>query len=106
MSENEVDLWLENFSDNSTKSIEDFANDVKEYCEMGNNVIFSVDEIGQYIADNVNLMLDLQSIVEELSNKCNGKAWVIVTSQEQINEITERNKSQDFQRYKEDLRHE
>ena len=96
MSENEVDLWLENFSDNSTKSIEDFANDVKEYCEMGNNVIFSVDEIGQYIADNVNLMLELQSIVEELSNKCNGKAWVIVTSQEQINEITERNKSQDF----------
>ncbi|WP_296866103.1 BREX system P-loop protein BrxC [uncultured Methanobrevibacter sp.] len=96
LSENEVNLWFNNFSEQGNKSIEDFAKDVKEYCEMGHNVIFSVDEIGQFIADNVNLMLELQAIVEELSDKCNSKAWVIVTSQEQLNEMTERNKEQDF----------
>ena len=49
---------------------------------------FLVDEVGQYIGDDSNLMLNLQTVREELGKECNGKAWVIVTSQQDIDSIT------------------
>lgn len=72
-------------------SIEDFAKRVKAYIErMGNNhhVVFLVDEVGQYIGDDSKLMLNLQTVTEELGKECKGKAWVIVTSQQDIDSIT------------------
>ncbi len=56
----------------------------------GNNhhVVFLVDEIGQYIGDDSKLMLNLQTVTEELGKECMGKAWVIVTSQQDIDSIT------------------
>ena len=74
-----------------TISIEDFAKRVKNYIERkGNNhhVVFLVDEIGQYIGDDSKLMLNLQTVTEELGKECMGKAWVIVTSQQDIDSIT------------------
>ena len=85
--------------ENFKYSIEDFANEVNEYCiNKGNNhhVIFLVDEVGQYIADDTKLMLNLQTIVEELGIKCHGKAWVVVTSQQNIDDITRDIKGMDF----------
>lgn len=99
MSENEAKNWALKAEDNFNFSIEDFANEVKRYCaNKGNNhhVIFLVDEVGQYIADETKLMLNLQTIVEELGIKCHGKAWVIVTSQQNIDEITKDIKGMDF----------
>lgn len=60
------------------------------------HVIFLVDEVGQYIADDTKLMLNLQTIVEELGIKCHGKAWVVVTSQQNIDDITRDIKGMDF----------
>lgn len=65
-------------------SIEDFANQIYEYVkkqEPNFRLNFFVDEIGQYIADNVKLMTNLQTIAESLATKCKGQAWVIVTAQ-------------------------
>ena len=50
--------------------------------------MFLVDEIGQYIGDNSGMMLNLQTLVEELGSRCKGKVWVIVTSQEDIDAVT------------------
>ena len=75
---------------NYTLSVEKFAERVKEYIKSkgGNhNVVFLVDEIGQYIGDDRALMLNLQTIVEDLGLECGGKSWVIVTSQEAIDEV-------------------
>ena len=99
MSENEANNWASKAEENFNYSIEDFSNDVKEYCiNKGNNhhVIFLVDEVGQYIADDTKLMLNLQTIVEELGIKCHGKAWVVVTSQQNIDDITRDIKGMDF----------
>ena len=71
---------------------------MQEYCAKkgpNHHVIFLVDEIGQYIADDTQLMLNLQTIVEDLGTACRGKAWVIVTSQEDIDSIT-KTKGNDF----------
>ncbi|MBU5317588.1 BREX system P-loop protein BrxC [Clostridium bornimense] len=91
MSEEAAKSWYEKCQDNYSLSIDKFTTKVKEYCESkGNNhhVVFLVDEIGQYIGDNTQLMLNLQTVVEDLGTKCSGKCWVIVTSQEGLDEFT------------------
>ena len=45
---------------------------------------FFVDEAGQYIAKDSNLMTNLQSVAEELATVCDGASWVVVTSQENM----------------------
>ncbi len=71
-------------------SIEDFANQVNDYIqtrEANFRLNFFVDEVGQYIADNTKLMTNLQTIAESLATKCRGRAWVIVTAQEDMSSI-------------------
>ena len=81
---------VERTEKNYTLSVEKFAERVRDYIKSkGNNhhVVFLVDEIGQYIGDDRGLMLNLQTIVEDLGLECGGKAWVIVTSQEAIDDV-------------------
>jgi hypothetical protein len=71
-------------------SIEDFAILVNEYIgTQGNNfrLNFFVDEVGQYIANNVKLMTNLQTIAESLATKCRGRAWIIVTAQDEMEDV-------------------
>ena len=71
-------------------SIEDFAEQVAAYVASQGpdfRLNFFVDEVGQYIADNPKLMLNLQTIAESLATKCRGRAWIIVTSQDGLDEI-------------------
>ena len=72
-------------------SIEDFARKVQQYIlSKGNDhhVVFLVDEVSQYISTNTELMLNLQTVVEDLGTACHGKAWVVVTAQEDIDSMT------------------
>lgn len=90
MSEAAARNWCEKATEPYRISIEDFARRVKAYIDKkGNNhhVVFMVDEVGQYIGDDSNLMLNLQTVREELSKECKGKAWVIVTSQQDVDSI-------------------
>lgn len=71
-------------------SIEDFAEKVKAYVDAQGKdfrLNFFVDEVGQFIADNVKLMTNLQTIAESLNTKCRGRAWVIVTAQQDMNAV-------------------
>ena len=91
MSEQAARNWCEKAAEPYRISIEDFARRVKTYIDRkGNNhhVVFLVDEVGQYIGDDSKLMLNMQTVTEELGKECNGKAWVIVTSQQDIDSIT------------------
>lgn len=90
MSEEAAKNWYEKCQDNYSLSIEKFAKRVKEYCDskdQNHHVIFLVDEIGQYIGDSRDLMLNLQTVVEDLGTACGGKCFVIVTSQEGLDEF-------------------
>lgn len=71
-------------------SIEDFADEVKAWIdkqEPGFRLNFYVDEVGQFIGSNTHLMLNLQTIAESLNTKCQGRAWVFVTSQEDMDKV-------------------
>ena len=98
MSEEAARNWCEKAAGPYNISIEDFAKMVKRYIDRrGSNhhVVFLVDEIGQYIGDDSALMLNLQTVTEDLGRFCGGKAWVIVTSQQDIDSIT-KTKGNDF----------
>ena len=71
-------------------SIEDFADQVNEYIKRQKpnfRLNFFVDEVGQYVADNVKLMTNLQTIAESLATKCKGQSWIIVTAQEDMKKV-------------------
>lgn len=78
------------FREDYRLSIEDFAEQVHDYIqrkEKGFRLNFFVDEAGQYIADNIKLMTNLQTVAESLATRCNGHAWIIVTAQEDMNTV-------------------
>lgn len=84
------DKYLQQWQSKHKQSIEDFALKVSEYISSkeGNfRLNFFVDEVGQYIAENTKLMLNLQTIAESLNTKCNGNSWIIVTSQEDLESL-------------------
>ena len=91
---------FENDGANYHLDVEKFAKKVGKYCRSkgdDHQVVFLVDEIGQYIGEDSELMLNLQTVVEELGTILRGKAWVIVTSQADIDTTTkERVKGYDF----------
>ncbi|MDY7573079.1 BREX system P-loop protein BrxC [Actimicrobium sp. CCI2.3] len=95
-------LWFDKARDDYRINIESFAKVVKDYLATrpaNHKVIFLVDEVGQFIGANSQLMLSLQTITEQLGTQCKGRAWVIVTSQADIDAaIGDANlaKSQDF----------
>ncbi|KOY80017.1 BREX system P-loop protein BrxC [Lysinibacillus macroides] len=100
MTEESARNWFENGVNNFEISIEKFAKDVKEYIDSkGPNfhLVFLVDEIGQYIGDSRNLMLNLQTLTEDLGTYAQGKVWIMVTSQESIDSIV-KVKGDDFSR--------
>ena len=83
-------------------SIEDFAQQVNRYIESKGTdfrLNFFVDEVGQYVANNIKLMTNLQTIAESLATKSRGRAWIIVTAQEDMNSVVgemDRQQSNDF----------
>jgi energy-coupling factor transporter ATP-binding protein EcfA2 len=89
MSETAARNWF-NGEEDTDMSIKQLVEEIKSYVDSKGKdfrLLFCVDEVGQYIGDDGNLMINLQSIVEELGSKCRGKVWVMVTSQEAIDSV-------------------
>ncbi|WP_454226893.1 hypothetical protein [Propioniciclava flava] len=81
---------LKTYQDTYSVSIEDFADEVRAWLNKqpaGYRLNFFVDEVGQFIGSNTDLMLNLQTIAESLNTKCGGRAWVFVTSQEDMDKV-------------------
>ena len=93
---------LDKYRAHYSVSIEDFANQIKAWLDKQPSnfrLNFFVDEVGQYIADNLKLMTNLQTVAESLATKCQGRAWIIVTAQEDMNSVLgdlSRQQSNDF----------
>ena len=89
MSEQAARNWF-NGEETNELSIAQLVSDIKEYVDSKGDkfrLLFMVDEVGQYIGDDGDLMINLQSLVEELGSKCMGQVWVMVTSQEAIDSV-------------------
>ncbi|OHY82734.1 BREX system P-loop protein BrxC [Marinobacter sp. AC-23] len=76
--------WFEESEETFSVSVENFCHWVKEYLDAQgpeHRMVFMVDEVGQFIGSDTKLMLTLQTITENLGTICNGRAWIVVTSQ-------------------------
>ena len=99
MSEESAKAFVEDQTRNFTNTTEEFAKIVDKYCHNNKTrVVFLMDEVGQFIGDNTQLMLNLQTCVEDLGKYCRGQAWVVVTSQQELKAMIDstKDKQQDL----------
>lgn len=82
--------WFENSEETFSVSVENFCHWVKEYLDNRDSkhrILFLVDEVGQFIGSDTKLMLTLQTITENLGTICKGRAWIVVTSQADMDAV-------------------
>ena len=89
MTEDDAKKW---FHDKTATelSIAQLVRDIKEYVDRkpkGFRLLFMIDEVGQYVGTDTDMLLNLQSLTEKLGSECQGKVWVVCTGQEAIDEI-------------------
>lgn len=89
MSENDAKNW---FNDKTAVelSIAQLVRDIKEYMDSkpkNFRLLFMIDEAGQYVGTDTDMLLNLQSLTEKIGSECEGKVWVCCTGQEAIDEI-------------------
>ena len=89
MSEEDAKAW---FNDKTATelSIAQLVRDMKAYVDTKPNdfrLLFMIDEVGQYVGTDTDMLLNLQSLTEKIGSECEGKIWVICTGQEAIDEI-------------------
>lgn len=72
-------------------SVEAFAQELREYIDKKNNrnfrLLFFVDEVSQFIGENPDLLLQLQSLVKRLEEVCESKVWIACTAQQKLEEV-------------------
>lgn len=86
----QVDHPFRSYREQMNLSAEAFAQDVASWLDRQGphqRIAFFADEVGQFIGDDSQLMLNLQTITEQLATHCSGRAWVFVTSQEELSGI-------------------
>ena len=89
MSESAAKNWF-NGTETVEISIAKLVSEMKEYVDaqpQDFRLLFMIDEVGQYVGGDTNLLLNLQSLVETIGSECHGKVWVVCTGQEAIDEV-------------------
>ena len=89
MSETAARNWF-NGTETAEISIAQLVSEIKDYVNSkpkNFRLLFMVDEVGQYVGTDTNLLLNLQSLVEKVGSECGGKVWIVCTGQEAIDEI-------------------
>jgi hypothetical protein len=85
-----ADSWVnsvQNRADINPGKLAERATELMKRRKPGHSLIFVVDEVGQFVARDVQKMLDLQAVVQSLGVKGRGKHWIVVTSQEKLGEL-------------------
>jgi len=85
-----ADSWVKavkNKADITPSKLAERSTELMKRRKPGHSLMFVVDEVGQFVARDVQKMLDLQAIVQSLGVKGRGKHWVVVTSQEKLGEL-------------------
>ena len=85
-----ADSWVravKNKADITPGKLAERANELMKRRRPGQSLLFVVDEVGQFVARDVQKMLDLQAIVQNLGVRGRGRHWLVVTSQEKLGEL-------------------
>lgn len=89
MSETAAHNWFDG-TETTEMSIAQLVSEIKDYVRTkpkNFRLLFMIDEVGQYIGTDTDLLLNLQSLVEKIGSECKGSVWIVCTGQEAIDEI-------------------
>lgn len=90
MSEAAARHWFDSTSEDDELSIDKLTDEMAAYVEKkpkDYRLLFMIDEVGQYIGTDHSMLLNLQTLIEQIGAKCKGKVWVMCTGQEALDEI-------------------
>lgn len=92
---------VEALKDNKSYTIEELIFELQEYVEEqpeNFRLVFLMDEVSQYIGKNSSLLLNLQTIVEEVGSKLGQKVWIVCTAQQDLSNLVNGNegRNEDF----------
>ena len=89
--EAEASAVLDRYEASRSLTTEKFARQVKAWLDRQENpktrINFYVDEVGRFIANHPQRMLSLQTVAESLATICDNRAWIFVTSQEDLDAV-------------------
>lgn len=75
------------------RDIRDLAGLIIDICRRRNgreNILFLIDEAGQYVAPRGELILNLDGLARNLKELGKGKVWIVATGQQTLSEIVEK----------------
>ena len=86
---------------NQDYTIEAFIKEIKEFLATKDDnyrLLFLLDEVSQYIGSNTSLLLNLQTIVEEIGSQIGTQVWMVCTAQQDLSNLINNtdNKGEDF----------
>lgn len=82
----------------SAKNLQDLSQEIIDLClkrarkdnPQIENILFLIDEAGQYVAPRGELILNLDGLARNFKELGKGKVWIAATGQQTLNEIVER----------------
>ena len=89
MSKESAISWFES-TEETNLSIAELVSKMKEYVDKKPDdyrLLFMIDEVGQYVGEDREMLLNLQSLIEKIGSVCLGKVWVVCTGQEALDKI-------------------
>jgi energy-coupling factor transporter ATP-binding protein EcfA2 len=103
--EADADTLLDRYESGRSLTAEKLAQRIKQWLDRQEDphhrLNFFVDEVGQFVAGRRDRMLNLQTVAESMATICDNRAWVFVTSQEDIDAVigdATQEQRQDFSR--------
>jgi hypothetical protein len=74
--------------------LKDFLSDKDDNYRL----LFLIDEVSQYIGSNTSLLLNLQTIIEEIGSQIGNKVWIVCTAQQDLSHLIDNtdDKTEDF----------
>lgn len=77
---------------NQDYTIEFLINELKDFLsnkDQNYRLLFLMDEVSQYIGNNKDLLLNLQTIVEEVGANIGTKIWLVCTAQQKLQSLVD-----------------
>ena len=86
---------------NQDYTIEFLIDELKDFLntkEDNYRLLFLIDEVSQYIGSNTSLLLNLQTIIEEIGAQIGPKVWIVCTAQQDLSNLIDNtdSKTEDF----------
>lgn len=90
ISESAARHWFDSTVIDDELSIDKLVEQIADYVSKKPNnyrLLFMIDEVGQYVGTDHNMLLNLQTLIVQLGANCHGKVWVMCTGQDALDEI-------------------